>query len=67
MTKVKSDKKFKMKEKNTLFFKGLCTHYAGAESISNYFRVEKQILEFNKAITIFSTFELHPIIKFMMD
>ena len=52
-----------IKEKNTLFFKGLCTHYAGAESISNYFRVEKQILEFNKAITIFSTFELHPIIK----
>ncbi len=26
----------------SLIFQGLCTHFAGAESISNYYRVEKQ-------------------------
>lgn len=28
---------------------GLCTHYAGAESIANHVRVQKQIKKFNKA------------------
>lgn len=28
---------------------GLCTHYAGAESIANYFRVTQQIRRFNRA------------------
>ena len=27
---------------------GLCTHYAGAESISNYYRIKKQKARFNK-------------------
>ncbi len=36
------------KEKEHLVFKGLCTHYAGAESIANYYRVEKQIKQFNE-------------------
>jgi alanine racemase len=31
-----------------LELKGLCTHYAGAESISNYVRVRKQIKEYSK-------------------
>jgi alanine racemase len=31
-----------------LELKGLCTHYAGAESISNYVRVRKQIKEYKK-------------------
>ena len=38
-----------IKEKEYLHFKGLCTHYAGAESIANYYRVTKQIEIFNKA------------------
>lgn len=29
-------------------FSGLCTHYAGAESISNYTRIKSQIKTFNK-------------------
>ena len=28
--------------------RGLCTHYAGAESISNYVRIQKQIKNFNR-------------------
>jgi alanine racemase len=32
-----------LKETDFLIFKGLCTHYAGAESIANYYRVDKQI------------------------
>jgi alanine racemase len=31
-----------------LSLKGLCTHYAGAESISNYVRVRKQIKQYKK-------------------
>lgn len=31
-----------------LELRGLCTHYAGAESISNYVRVRKQIKQFKK-------------------
>ncbi|MBX9886731.1 MAG: alanine racemase [Flavobacteriaceae bacterium] len=36
------------KENQHLIFKGLCTHYAGAESITNYYRVEKQIKKFKE-------------------
>lgn len=32
-----------------LELKGVCTHYAGAESIANHVRVQKQITKFNKA------------------
>ena len=31
-----------------LSFEGLCTHYAGAESIANYLRVKEQIKTYNK-------------------
>lgn len=31
-----------------LNIKGLCTHFAGAESITNYFRVKKQIVTYNR-------------------
>ncbi|MBU0489857.1 MAG: alanine racemase [Bacteroidetes bacterium] len=31
-----------------LTIKGLCTHYAGAESIANHVRVQRQISKFNK-------------------
>ncbi|HEY9113347.1 MAG TPA: alanine racemase [Bacteroidales bacterium] len=34
---------------NNFILEGLCTHYAGAESIANYVRIQKQIKKFNKA------------------
>lgn len=36
-----------------LTVKGLCTHFAGAESITNYFRVKKQIVTYNRIAKIF--------------
>lgn len=33
-----------------LDLEGICTHFAGAESIANYIRVHKQIEKFNKSI-----------------
>jgi alanine racemase len=33
---------------NELAFEGLCTHYAGSESVANYLRVTRQISKFNK-------------------
>jgi len=39
----------KLKTANDLFeLEGLCTHYAGAESVANYVRVKKQISRFNR-------------------
>lgn len=35
-----------------LQFEGLCTHFAGAENVSNYFRIEEQGKIFQKAITL---------------
>jgi len=52
-----------IKEKQHIHFKGLCTHYAGAESISNYYRVSKQIELFAKAEAIFTSFGIAPEIK----
>jgi len=33
---------------NALFVEGICTHFAGAESIANYVRIQKQLKTFNK-------------------
>lgn len=33
---------------DSIAFNGLCTHYAGAESISNYYRVQQQIKKFDE-------------------
>jgi alanine racemase len=33
---------------SSLSIEGLCTHYAGAESVANYLRIQKQIKKFNK-------------------
>lgn len=33
---------------DSIAFNGLCTHYAGAESIANYYRVQQQIKKFNE-------------------
>uniref|UniRef100_UPI00404B96E7 alanine racemase n=1 Tax=Flavobacterium sp. TaxID=239 RepID=UPI00404B96E7 len=55
--------KYLIKEKEHLHFKGLCTHYAGAESIANYYRVTKQIEIFYKADAIFKLFGIQPEIR----
>jgi len=44
------------KIKNNLEYmelKGVCTHYAGAESISNYVRVKNQIRNYSKMLRVF--------------
>lgn len=55
--------KYLIKESKHLDFVGICTHYAGAESISNYMRVESQIKKFNEAIEIFKFYRIEPKIK----
>lgn len=52
-----------IKQKENIHFKGLCTHYAGAESISNYYRVTQQIERFNKAEAIIQSFGIAPEIR----
>lgn len=51
------------KEENHIEFKGLCTHFAGAESMSNYFRVKQQIERFEKTYAYFCVKNLVPKIK----
>lgn len=51
------------KEENHIVFKGLCTHFAGAESMSNYFRVKQQIERFEKIYAFFCVKNLIPKIK----
>tara|TARA_R110001583_G_scaffold48908_3_gene153069 strand:- start:1404 stop:2552 length:1149 start_codon:yes stop_codon:yes gene_type:complete len=46
--------------KDFINVKGLCTHFAGAESLNNYVRVKKQQLVFNKAIKFFKSQEIIP-------
>lgn len=60
---LKKVTQFLIKEKEFLRFKGLCTHYAGAESIANYYRVSKQIEVFKKAEEIFIENGIQPEIK----
>ncbi len=55
--------KYLKKEQKNLHFKGLCTHYAGAESIANYYRISKQIDTFKKAEKIFEDYKILPEIK----
>ncbi|MGV9004770.1 alanine racemase [Flavobacterium sp.] len=52
-----------VKEVQHIDFIGLCTHYAGAESISNYYRIESQIKLFNEGLNIFKTNKIEPRIK----
>lgn len=55
--------KYLIKETKNIDFVGLCTHYAGAESISNYIRVENQIKKFNEALATFKSYGIAPKIK----
>ncbi|MBF6609012.1 MAG: alanine racemase [Flavobacterium sp.] len=47
-------------EKEHLIFSGLCTHYAGAESVANYYRVKSQIQAYEKAYNFFKDSGLVP-------
>ncbi|GIZ08462.1 alanine racemase [Flavobacterium sp. UMI-01] len=51
------------KEKEYFEFKGICTHYAGAESIANYYRIDKQIKKFEEMHQIIVAHDLKPEIK----
>ncbi len=46
--------------KDYLEFEGLCTHYAGAESIANYLRIQRQIRRFRKGFQYFNEHGLRP-------
>jgi alanine racemase len=54
---------FLKKEKEHVHFKGLCTHYAGAESIASYYRVDKQIKRFEDIYQYLRKNELKPEIR----
>lgn len=42
-----------LKENKALFtLKGICTHFAGAESISNFYRVSEQIKNYHRLVSI---------------
>lgn len=63
LSEIKSVFQILKKEQNHLLIKGLCTHYAGAESISNYYRVQKQITQYDLFYTLFCKEKLKPEIK----
>lgn len=46
--------------KDFIKVKGICTHFAGAESLNNYVRVKKQQIVFNKSIKYFKTQKIVP-------
>jgi alanine racemase len=46
-----------------LTFEGLCTHYAGAESVSNFYRIEKQIARFTEVEIFFKKETIQPKIR----
>lgn len=51
------------REEKHIDFKGLCTHYAGAESMANYFRVKNQIEQFEKIYAYFCIKNIKPKLK----
>jgi len=46
-----------------LILEGLCTHYAGAESVSNYLRIQNQIKKFNTVYKHFCQENLKPALR----
>ncbi len=49
-----------LQNKDAVDFQGLCTHYAGAESIANHLRVKAQIKNFRKGRSLFKHAGLEP-------
>ncbi len=54
--------KYLKREREHYIFQGLCTHYAGAESLSNYLRIKNQITLFRKFSRYFGRHDLHPVL-----
>lgn len=54
---------FLVKNSEFIEFKGLCTHFAGAESIANYFRIKKQIDRYDEIYKQFCAKGLKPQLK----
>lgn len=54
---------FLVKNSEFIEFKGLCTHFAGAESITNYFRIKKQIDRYDEIYKQFCAKGLKPQLK----
>ena len=54
---------FLLKNTDFIEFKGLCTHFAGAESIANYFRIKKQIDRYDEIYKQFCAKGLKPQLK----
>lgn len=48
------------KNEDHLSLEGFCTHYAGAESIANYLRIQNQYKKFNRYIKAIEKEGLHP-------
>ncbi|HPJ44727.1 MAG TPA: alanine racemase [Tenuifilaceae bacterium] len=48
---------------NQIIVEGICTHYAGAESISNHYRVVNQISNYRKFIRYFTRHGIRPNFK----
>lgn len=42
---------------------GICTHFASAESISNYYRIKEQIKRFKRVLKQFEKATLHPVYR----
>lgn len=54
---------FMKRESDHFVFQGLCTHYAGAESLANYLRIKNQITLFRKFSRYFTRHGLHPTLR----
>lgn len=52
--------KFLNKNQDYLDIKGICTHYAGAESMGNYYRITEQTERFQEATAYFNAAGIHP-------
>lgn len=62
-SELKWVQEFLHKNAEYLLFKGLCTHFAGAESIANYYRIKKQIDRYEEIYVQFCKKNLKPIQK----
>ena len=59
-SELKWVQEFLIRNSNFIDFKGLCTHFAGAESIANYFRIKKQIAKYEEIYQQFCAKYLKP-------
>jgi len=51
---------FLKKHKEHIFFKGLCTHFGGAESLSNQFKINRQYTRYKDFLKVCKKKNFHP-------